>query len=330
MIKRLTEEETADFVGYRPDTKIVDCTIRDGGLMNAHKFEDDFVTAVYEANVAAGVDYMEFGYKADRDQFDQEANGKWKFTSEEDLRGIVGENDTSLKISVMADAGRTNLDRDILPRDQSVIDMVRVACYIHQIPEAIEMIHDIVAKGYEVCANVMAVSTAQESEVMEGARQLAQTGIDALYLVDSFGSLHTLQATHLTNMYLTACNEHGVKLGMHAHNNLQMAYANTINCMVQGVTYLDGSLAGLGRGAGNCPTEMLLGFLHNPQYHVRPAIKVIQDWILPLKKEITWGFDHAYMITGMLNQHPRSAIAHNASDDPANLLKFFDQITEDE
>ena len=330
MIKKLTEEEINDFVGYRPDTKIVDCTIRDGGLMNAHKFSDEFVTAVYEANIAAGVDYMEFGYKADCDQFDPEENGKWKFTKEEDLRSIVGDNDTDLKISVMADIGRTNLDRDILPKDQSVIDMIRVACYIHQVPEAIEMIKDVKGKGYEVCANIMAVSTAQESEVCEGARQLAASGINALYVVDSFGSLHSLQARHLTELYLDICKDHGVKLGIHAHNNLQMAYANTVNCMVQGVSYLDGSLAGLGRGAGNCPTEMLLGFLHNPQYHVRPALKVIQEHILPLKEHITWGFDHAYMITGLLNQHPRSAIAHNDGSDPENLLKFFDEMTEDE
>ena len=130
MIKPKKDDAIEDYLTFRPDTKIVDCTIRDGGLMNSHKFEDDFVKAVYQANIAAGVDYMEFGYKADVDQFNRDDFGKWKFTSEEDLRGIVGDNDSNLKISVMADAGRTNMERDILPKSESVIDMVRVACYI--------------------------------------------------------------------------------------------------------------------------------------------------------------------------------------------------------
>ncbi len=324
------EDSAMDLVSYWPDVRIIDCTIRDGGLMNTHKFADDFVKAVYKANVAAGTDYMEFGYKADRDMFKPDEFGKWKFSSEEDLRSIVGENDTDLKISVMADAGRTNYKRDILPCNDSVVDLIRVACYIHQIPEAIEMIEYAHEQGYETCANLMAVSTVSEWELEEGIKLLSESSMDALYLVDSFGSLHTDQAIHLTKLYTDVCSAKKKKVGMHAHNNLQMAYSNTLTAMINGARYLDGSLAGLGRGAGNCPTEMLLGFLHNPKYHLRPALKVIQEELMPLKKKITWGFDHAYMITGFMNQHPRSAIAHNDSDHADDLVKFFDQMTDNE
>jgi len=123
-------ENRGNLTSYRPDIKVMDCTLRDGGLVNNFEFTDEFVKDLYEANVAAGVDYMEFGYKADKDIFDEKEFGKWKFCKEEDIRAIVGENDTPLKISVMADVGRTNMKRDIPPKSESVVDMVRVATYI--------------------------------------------------------------------------------------------------------------------------------------------------------------------------------------------------------
>ena len=86
--------------------KILDATLRDGGLVNNFYFTDEFVKSVYAANIAAGVDYMEFGYRADKKQFAKEKFGKWKFSSDEDIREIVGENPTNMKISIMADVGR--------------------------------------------------------------------------------------------------------------------------------------------------------------------------------------------------------------------------------
>ena len=93
---------------------------------------------------------------------------------------------------------------------------------------------------------------------------------------------------------------------------------------------LDGSMAGLGRGAGNCPIELLLGFLHNPKFRLRPVLKCIQEYIEPLRKDLLWGFDIPYMITGLLNQHPRSAMQFNASEDRGDIVKFFDLMIEEE
>src|SRR5512136_565774 len=122
------------WLSYRPEIKVVDCTIRDGGLMNNHHFDDKVVKAVYQTCVDAGIDYMEIGYKASRKIVVPGEHGKWKYCTEDDMRAIVGDNPTSLKLAVMADAERTDYHQDILPKNQSVIDMVRVATYIHQIP----------------------------------------------------------------------------------------------------------------------------------------------------------------------------------------------------
>jgi len=98
------ESRARHWLSYRSELKVLDCTLRDGGLMNDHTFDDDIVRAIYQANVDAGVDYMEMGYKADKKIFAPTDFGPWKFCDEEDVRHIVGENDTGLKLSVMADA----------------------------------------------------------------------------------------------------------------------------------------------------------------------------------------------------------------------------------
>jgi 4-hydroxy 2-oxovalerate aldolase len=314
------------WVSYRPEIKILDCTIRDGGLMNDHRFEDEFVKAVYTACVRAGIDYMEVGYKASRRVGALNQFGTWKFCTEEDLRRIVGENDTPLKLSVMADAERTDYHEDILPKSQSVIDMVRVATYISQIPTALEMVKDAHDKGYETALNLMAISTVQERELDEALELLAGSEADSIYLVDSFGALYSEQVHYLLRKYLHYARPAGKEVGIHAHNNLQLAYSNTIESIILGANMLDATLAGMGRGAGNCPMELLVGFLHNPKYRLRPLLECIQQNVEPLRQKLNWGFDIPYMMTGLLNQHPRTAIKFNAGEDKGNFVRFFDSL----
>ena len=106
-------EIRGNMMSVREDALIVDATLRDGGLVNDFYFTDEFVKDLYKANIAAGVDYMEFGYRADKDQFDVNKFGKWKFATDDDIREIVGDNDTHLKISIMADVGRCDFKNDI-------------------------------------------------------------------------------------------------------------------------------------------------------------------------------------------------------------------------
>lgn len=306
-------EQKGELISYRPDIKVVDCTIRDGGLVNNFYFDDEFVRNLYTANVAAGVEYMEFGYKASKEIFDVKEFGKWKFCDEQDIRDIVGDNNTDLKISVMADVGRTDYKKDIIPKTDSVIDMIRIATYINTIPAAIEMIHYCAEMGYETTINIMAVSTAAESELDLALDLLAQSEVGTIYLVDSYGSLCPEQIRRLADKYLKVAEKYGKKVGIHAHNNQQLAFANTIEACTVGVSYLDATMSGMGRGAGNCNMELLLGFLRNPKYSLNPVLKFLQNQMLPLKKTgLVWGCDVQYMLTGQQNQHPRTAIAFTA------------------
>lgn len=302
-------EQKGELVSYRPDIKVVDATIRDGGLVNNFYFEDQFVKNLYTANVASGVDYMEFGYKASKEIFDVNEYGKWKFCDEEDIREIVGDNNTELKIAVMADVGRTDYKKDIIPKKDSVIDLIRIATYINTIPAAVEMINYCHDNGYETSINIMAMSTANENELDIALDILGQSKVDTIYLVDSYGSLYPEQVRRMADKYLKVAEKYGKKVGIHAHNNQQLAFANTVEACTIGVSYLDATMSGMGRGAGNCYMELLMGFLRNPKYNINPVLKFIQNQMIPLKKSgVVWGCDVQYMLTGQQNRHPRSAI----------------------
>ena len=294
---------------YCPDIKVLDCTLRDGGLVNNFAFTDTFVRNLYETNIKAGVDYMEFGYKASKELFDPKDFGKWKFCDEKDIRAVVGENKSPLKIAVMADVGRCDYKKDILPRKDSVVDLVRVATYIHQIPTAMEMIEHIKKKGYEVTVNIMAVSKVNNDDLDAGLHMLAKSSVDAIYLVDSFGSFYPEQITKFSKKYVDIAESAGKIVGIHAHNNQQLAFANTIEACRMGVSLLDATVNGMGRGAGNCFLEALLSFLKKPKYDEVPMIRFVEKHMLKLKEEgAVWGYDIPYLLTGMLNLHPRSAI----------------------
>jgi len=323
-----TETPAGRWVSFRPEIKVLDCTIRDGGLMNNHQFTDTVVKAVYEACVASGVDYMEIGYKASQKVIVPGEHGDWKYCREEDIRRIVGDNPTRLKLSAMADADRTDYHTDILPKKDSVLDMIRVATYINQIPTALDMIKDAHDKGYETTVNIMAASIVPERELDEGLEMLAASEVGSIYLVDSFGALYSEQIHYLMRKYLAHAKPTGKEVGIHAHNNLQLAYSNTIEAIIYGANMVDATIAGLGRGAGNCQMELLIGFLHNPKYKLRPILHCIQEHIEPLRADLLWGFDLPYMLTGLLNQHPRAAIKFKESKTKGDILKFYDTVIE--
>jgi 4-hydroxy 2-oxovalerate aldolase len=320
---------TKGWVTYRPELKVLDCTVRDGGLMNNHNFDADFVKSVYEADVAAGIDYMEIGYKASKRLFSRSQYGTWKFCDEEDIRRALGEKKGNTKIAVMIDAERTDYHTDVLPRDQSYLDMTRVASYIHQIPAALDMIKDAHDKGYETTLNLMAVSTVPERELESALEILAASEVKVIYVVDSFGSLYSEQVRELVRRFQVYTKPAGKEIGIHTHNNMQLAFANTIEAIIQGANFLDASIAGLGRGAGNCPLELALSFLHNPKFKVRPILECIQNTVEPRREKLRWGFAIPYMLSGHMNRHPKAAMQHMEGDDYTNIVKFYDSIIED-
>ena len=328
----MTDRPRAPWVTYRPELKVLDCTIRDGGLINSHRFDDDLVRAVYQTCIDAGIDYMEIGYKNSPKQFPPEKYGPWRFCNEEDMRRIVGDHDpqaTGLKLCAMADAGKSDWKTQVGPRKDSVLSMIRVAFYVNQVPEAVDMIHHAHEQGYEVCANLMAVSTAKEVEIDEALAAIRETPAEVMVIVDSFGNLYREQVDMLYQKYSQAMAGTSKEIGLHMHNNMQLAFANTIEGIIMGSNRVDATMYGLGRGAGNCPMELLLGFLRNPKFKLRPVMQLLRDHMLPLRQKMEWGPLVPYNLTGQMNRHPRVAMDWLDSPQRDDFVALYDQVVSD-
>lgn len=308
---------------YREQIKVLDCTIRDGGLINNHYFTDEFVRAVYKAVSEAKIDYMEMGYRSSRKVAPPEKYGLWKYCDDDKIREIIDGIESETKICIMIDAHRID-EQEFKPVDQSPVDMIRVATYVKDIDKAIaavQMVHDL---GYESTVNIMALSTENEFDLIEALKQLAKTPTETVYVVDSYGYFFSEQIHYMTDLYLKYLPDK--RIGIHCHNNQQLAFANTIEGIRKGCNLVDGSLFGIGRGAGNCPLELIMGFLKNPKFRLDPILKVIEDFMIPMRNELEWGYLIPFMITGILNRHPESAIKMRKTKEKDKYVEFYNEV----
>jgi len=304
--------------------KIVDCTIRDGGLVNNWDFSVEFVQHLYNSLNEAGVDYMEIGYKNSPKLLKgADQAGPWRFLNDDFLRTVIP-NKGYTKLSALVDIGRVD-ENDILPRSESMIDLIRVACYIQDVDKALELVQTFHDRGYETTINIMALSNVLENQLIEAFEQINNSVVDFVYIVDSYGSMKPNDMSYLVDKFLEYLPNK--RLGVHAHNNLQLAFANTLLAGGKGVELLDASVYGMGRAAGNCNTELLVTELQNTKYNIRPVLDMIEQYMIPMREKVEWGYNIPYMVTGVLDEHPRSAMALRNSDDKDKYVEFYDQLT---
>lgn len=303
--------------------KIVDCTVRDGGLVNNWDFSVEFVQDLYESLNAAGVEYMEIGYKNSPKLLKSEGKeGPWRFLDDSFLRDVIQKKNT--KLSALVDVGRVD-EADVLPRSESMLDLIRVATYARDTAKAIELGTLFHERGYETTINIMALSNVMDNELNESLAMINDSPIDYVYIVDSFGSLDPDDFRYLVEKFGRALKNK--RLGVHTHNNMQLAFANTMAAAQLGVELLDASVYGMGRAAGNTPTELLLAKITRPEYDLRPVLGMIEKHMIKLREKEEWGYLIPDMITGMLDEHPRSAMGWRASEKRNNFVDFYDKMT---
>ena len=309
---------------FREKIKVLDCTIRDGGLINKHDFDFKFVRAVYKALSEAKIDYMEIGYKNSKKLFSDKEYGRWKFCDDDEIKKVIDGIESQTKISVMVDVDRVDVE-DVKPRKESPVSMIRVACYVKDIDKAIFLVNQFADKGYETTVNIMAISKAMDTELTEAFHQLEEEcKAGVIYLVDSYGSLYQETIEYLVKKAKGIIK--GKEIGIHAHNNQQLAFGNTIEAIIHDANYVDGTVYGLGRAAGNCPLELILGFLKNPKFDIRPVLDLISKEFIPLREKMEWGYIIPYAITGILDEHPRAAMALRDSDKKENYREFYENL----
>lgn len=291
-----------------PDFEILDCTVRDGGYINNWRFEKKLVREIYRALSKSGVDYVEIGYKGTEKHFDKEKYGSWRFSPEEDIHEVVSNIDGA-KLAIMADFGKIEPE-DFLQASDSVIELVRVAVHKDKLKDAIDVLEKIKEKGYKVSLNAMGYTNYSQDErrylidLLKKAQHL-----DYIYIADSFGSLFPDQIKPIFEPLLTIPD---IKVGFHPHNNLQMAFANTLVAIKTGVHIIDCTVYGMGRAAGNLPTESIISFLEHAKkdkYNSIPILNIIDRYFVLLQNENKWGYQLPYMLSGMFTCHPDYAKA---------------------
>ncbi len=308
---------------YREQIKVLDCTIRDGGLVNDHAFDLDFVRRTYRGISEAGVDYFEIGYR-NRPVSASGSFGPWKSCPDDDIRRAIEGCPNGAKLSVMIDIGRVDMD-SFLPAERSPFSMVRVASYVKDIDKAIAMGNALHELGYETCINIMALSRDNGPALDEAFEQCAmESKADVIYLVDSFGAFHQEDISRLVRR--ARARLPGRELGFHGHNNQQLAFSNTVQAIIEGVNYLDATVFGMGRAAGNCTLELLLGFLKNPRYDLRPVLDLISRDFAPLSRCHEWGYLIPHMIAGQLNLHPQQALDVLKGPERSDYRRFHERM----
>lgn len=286
-----------------PGPLVLDCTIRDGGYLNEWFFEPKLVREVYRAVSKAGIDYCEVGFRGTEADFDPAKYGLWRRTPNEliveTVKGISG-----AKLAIMADFGKIAAD-DFEPADESPVTLVRLAAHKNAMRDALALLQAVKAKGYETSLQAMGYSGYSKEEQEELAAMLAGSGIDFIYVADSYGSLFPDQVPELIEALLTLKAE--MRIGFHPHNSLQMAFANSIAAIEAGADIVDSSIFGMGRGAGNLPTEIIVTWLQErmpDKFNAIPVLDMVSRHFSPMQAELGWGYQLPFMLSGLFKCHP--------------------------
>lgn len=287
---------------------ILDCTLRDGGYYNSWNFPTNVVNRYLEAMTAAGVDIVELGL---RSLINKGFSGANAYTTDTYLRTLaIPEN---LKVAVMINAteivnkpSMESVLEQLFPIDaqQSPVEIVRIACHVHEFIEALNACQWLKNRGYTVGYNLMQVADRSREEVEALALEASKHPVDVLYFADSMGGMNPEQTSEIIGWF----RQHWQgAMGIHTHDNMGLALANTRQSIKEGITWLDSTVTGMGRGPGNARTEELVievAELRNIKINMVPLMGIIHDYFQPLKNQCGWGSNPYYYLSGKYGIHP--------------------------
>ena len=304
-----------------PEFEILDCTIRDGGYTNNWNFDEKMVKEIYRNISKTGADIIELGFK----NLPKDGKGTW-YSTPEDLLNKLFRDVSGITIALMLDYNKADL-KQIPAVEDSKVGMYRVACHKNDVLPAIVLCEKIKARGYKSSIQLMGIIGYTEEELCKIIKPLSESSIDYVYFADSYGSLFPQDV----KWYINRLRKTYKKIGFHAHNSLQLAFANTLEAINNGIDIVDGTIYGMGRGAGNLPLEVLIIYLEkslkNKKYNSIPILDLIDRYFVPLKDNLKWGYTLSYMLSGIFEVHPYYADklvrSHEFGvDDMVNVLEL--------
>jgi 4-hydroxy 2-oxovalerate aldolase len=283
---------------------VLDCTFRDGGYYTDWQFDADLVEDYVEVVDQVGVDVVELGYV----RLGEDARGSFR-----DLpRGLDARlgDDSRTRFAVMVDAnsfvgrdprGVVHELKGIVSTSSLPVTVIRVAVNYSKLAGAVETIRALVDADFAVCVNLMQIDVASSDDEQACLDALATIEhVDAVYLADSLGSMRPERVTQLIRRFATA-TAHAI--GFHAHDNQGLALANSLAAIEAGASWIDATMCGMGRGAGNAKTEQLLGLLRGRE----PGTELhafVARYFYPLLQVHGWGPSVYYAIAGQQYIHP--------------------------
>ena len=304
--------------------EILDCTIRDGGYLNNWDFDRKIVKELCRNLSRTGVDIIEIGFR----NKPKPGTGLW-YSVPEDVINDLFKDVSGIKVSLMVDCDKCDLS--LIPQSEhSPVNMYRVACHKDRILEAIDICREIKKRGYDVSIQLMGIAGYTEEDFSFIMKPISEAPIDYLYFADSYGSLFPRDIKKYTEK-LRPLNK---KIGFHAHNSLQLAFANTLEALNCGVNIVDATVCGMGRGSGNLPMEVLIIYLEktlsHKKYNSMPILDLIDRYFIGLKNKLNWGYSLPYMLSGIFEVHPSYAKQlvdyHEYNID--DMIKVFEVVKE--
>ncbi|MDD9723044.1 aldolase catalytic domain-containing protein [Sulfitobacter sp. PR48] len=289
-------------------TKILDCTFRDGGYYNAWDFSPALIEEYLIAMKAAQVDVVELGFRfLQNNGF----KGACAYTTDDFLRSLTIPAD--LEVAVMVNGADLCTDLGCIPAlerlfpekaDTTPVDIVRFACHFRELPEALPAAAWLVERGYRVGFNLMQIADRSQQEVEDLARMASECPIEVLYFADSMGSMTPDDAARIVGWLQSGWEG---PLGIHTHDNLGLGLSNTLRAHSAGVTWLDATVTGMGRGPGNTRTEELAieaEALRDRSANLVPLMTLIRKHFGPMRTKYGWGTNPYYFLSGKYGIHP--------------------------
>ncbi len=278
---------------------LLDCTLRDGGYVNNWEFDTDTAKAVMEGLYKSGVRFIEIGIMG----MDAKVGTQTKFNNFHEMEKLLEYRRKDCSYAVMITT--ENVDSFELPyRSEKTPDIIRLAYFQKDWKEALENVKVYQEKGYSVFLQAMATFMYPMAELEEMLRAVNVLNPSAFYMVDSFSTMYPRDVRMMRNNVLQ-CLSQDIAFGFHAHNNIQMAYANVMEFLDIGSCdhqlFVDSSIFGMGRGAGNVPTELIMEYLNHQgcQFDTSPLLSIYQKYLEPIYCQYGWGYSLPYFLTAV-------------------------------
>lgn len=308
--------------------KILDCTLRDGGFHTNWDFNSELVNSYIKSINHLKIDELEIGFRfTDKDGW----LGKFAYTTEETLDQLSIRED--LDVGVMIFSGEFVINNQInikllnkifpLDRSKSRIDFIRIATYLDNLDNAILIAAELKNKGYHTSLHLMKIHSTEDEEFIKIAKKAEINEIDRVYFADSLGSMFPENIQNVVKMLKT---EYSGPIGLHAHNNLGLAFINSIAAVDAGATWIDGTLTGIGRGPGNTKLEeLLLHYFENDDEYNDSLINLLEEYFYPIQEKYKWGTNPFYFLAGKYNIHPSylQDMIENDKFDRKDILSFL-------